>query len=675
MKKSSVIAYLFIFIVTLFCSHAYAETDKSYVIDESGRREIPLAYSVTNRIVSFDASPATLEEPEDICIGKDDSLYILDSGHSRVVKFDEKGNFVRIIKPDGDIGLSAPEGIFVDGNDRILVADTGNGRIVIMDQAGAVENILTQPDSQMFDKEYPFKPAKLGVDSLGQIFAINKDDYHGLCILDENNGFQGYFATNRVSHRIADDWIAKLASSSQREQIGKTIPPQHTNLSIACDGSIYVTTANVESAQVKRLSVTGTNFYPFTGTFGDSSEENQRFVDVASDMDGVVTVLENTSGNIYQYDEFGVMLSVFGGSGSWKGKMMNAAALAQNSSGQLFVLDKTTGDVQIFTPTEFTRKVHAALAYHNNGDYENAAEIWESIHSTAHNYSPAYVGLAKVAYKQKDYITSMKYFKLAEDRKGYSDSFVKYQKQIIQQHFPLVVLTVLLLSSALIYLVIYLKKKADYANQPDVMLHDGRSIALVTMFAPWDAFRLIKYDRSRFYPLTPTMILCSAVAVRLLSSYVYSYQTTGADPQEVNPAAIVFSFLVPFALWCIGYYYVSGIFDGAVMLREVYSATCYALLPFAVFGLPIALLSNTVGMSSVSFLNSLTAIIWIWVIILVFLGVKTMNRIGTSRTVTIMILSTFAAIFIALVITFLYLLGIQLFDFLREVIRECRHAL
>ena len=111
------------------------------------------------------------------------------------------------------------------------------------------------------------------------------------------------------------------------------------------------------------------------------------------------------------------------------------------------------------------------------------------------------------------------------------------------------------------------------------------------------------------------------------------------------------------------------------MLREVYSATCYALLPFAVFGLPIALLSNTVGMSSVSFLNSLTAIIWIWVIILVFLGVKTMNRIGTSRTVTIMILSTFAAIFIALVITFLYLLGIQLFDFLREVIRECRHAL
>lgn len=681
MKRRIAILGSVLFLVMSCSISIYAASDMSYVVDQNGRREIPLAYAVTSRLISFDSNPAYLEEPEDICVDSEDSLYILDSGNSRVIKVSDEGEFLKVIKPKGEYQLSNPEGIYVDDSGRIYIADTGNHRILIVNQEGKVTDVITQPDNPLFDADYPFRPVKVGVNSLGQIYAINKQDYHGFCLLNEDNEFLGYFATNRVEKNILIEWISRFASSSQREQMGKTTPPQHTNFCIADDGSIYVTTANTDVAQIKRLSATGTNFYPYTGSFGevteaeDGEEKKPAFTDITADSNGILTALDGTTGKLYQYDESGVMLSVSGGIGSWKGRVMRGVALAQDSQSRIFVLDKSTGSIQCFVPTGFTNKVHEALAFHNNGDYESAEEIWSEILANAHDYAPAYVGLAKVAAKKKDFASSMRYFRLSGDRGGYSDSFLKYQKQKIQEHFPAVLLITLILSAALIYMIRELKRRADYANQPDVMLHDGRSIALITMFAPWDAFRLIKYDRNRFYPVTPAVILCIALVSNVLRAYLYSYQTIGVDPQEVSLITNVLSFIIPFVLWCFGYYYVSGIFDGEVLLREVFAASCYALLPFAVFAVPVSLLSSIMGISGISTISKLMGFIWCWVIALVFLGVRSMNRIKSGRTVVIMAAGVFAALFIALVLTFLYLLGIQLTGFIGEVINECRYML
>lgn len=253
---------------------SFAKTEQSYIVGNDGvQQKIPLAYEVSESLVSFPVSPDTLSEAQDICTDSKDRLYILDSGNSRVLVMSSKGEFIKEIKLKGKNKLSGPQGIFVDADGKIYIADTENGRILVLNASGKVLHELTQPKDKLYDREYPFKPIKVGVNSLGQIYAINKNDYHGFCILNADNQFKGYFAATRLQKNATEEWIKKFASQSQKEQLGKTIPAQHTNFQIAEDGSIYVTTANVESEQMKRLSAVGTNFYPFTGSFGDKTED------------------------------------------------------------------------------------------------------------------------------------------------------------------------------------------------------------------------------------------------------------------------------------------------------------------------------------------------------------------------------------------------------------------
>lgn len=675
------IAISMLFLQVMPC---FAKTEQSYVVDAEGDRQIiPLAYSVSKMMVSFSATPDTLSEPQDICTDDEDCLYILDSGNGRVLKMSPEGELLKEICPKGEDALSDPQGIFVDEKGRIYIADTGNGRVVVMNQKGRIKYVLTQPEDPLYDTDYPFEPIKVGVNSLGQIYVINNRDYHGFCILNPDNEFKGYFAATRLERNVLKEWISKFASESQKEQMGKTIPAQHTNFLIAKDGSIYVTTANVDSAQMKRMSSVGTNFYPYTGSFGDDTvdylmilqdkeDSDKNFVDVTVDDTGIVSLLDNTTGRIYQYDDSGVMLSVFGGSGNWSGRMMDAVAMAQDSQNRIYVLDRTSGSIQCFVPTDFTKTVHQALSLHNSGKYKEASELWKDILVTAPNYPPAHVGLGKTEVKEKNYVAAMNDYKLAGDKEGYSDAFSKYLKEAVQKYFLWIVLAVIVLGVAMIWLVSGLKRKADYAKRPDVMLHQGRHIALLSLFAPWDAFSLIKYDRRKFHGFVPTLILMVSVVCSVLRLFVLHYPFQDTKLEDISFLSQVSSFVIPFFLWVLGFYYVSCIFGGEVRLREVYAATCYALMPYAVFTIPVALLTNLMGSGGYQYISFAVTVIWIWVILLIFFGIKTMNHYTIAQTIGTMIVSIFAALLLAIVITLLYLLGVKLIDFVSEVISECK---
>ncbi len=664
-----------------------AETKESYVVDAKGyRRIIPLAYSVTDSHVSFPAAPDTLSEPQDICTDGKDCLYILDTGNERILKLSPDGEFQKEIRPEGEGALSAPQGIFVDQEDRIYVADTGNHRVAVFDQEGALLYTLTQPDDPLYDQDYSFEPVKVGVNSLGQIYVINHLDYHGFCILNPDNQFKGYFAATRLERNAVREWVEHFASDSQKTQMGKTIPAQHTNFQIAEDGSIYVTTANVDSAQMKRMSSVGKNFYPFTGSFGDGTKDyvmvlqektdsDRKFTDVSVDEEGIVSVLENVSGRIYQYDSNGVMLSVFGGTGSWQGRFMDAAAMAQDSRKRIYVLDRAAGSIQCFSPTEFTGKIHQALSLHNHGRYGEAGALWEEILAASPGYPPAHMGLGKTEVKKKNYESALEHYKAAGDRTGYSDAYSKYMKTVLQKYFLWIVLAVILFAAGLVQMAAELKRRADYARRPDVMLHEGRHILLLCLFAPQDAFSLIKYDRGSFRWAVPTGIFLMTAVSHVLQLFVLNYSFLAAEPEDVSLFAQVSSFVAPFFLWVFGFYYVSCIFNGEVLLREVYAASCYALTPYALFLIPLALATNLTGGGSFGYIRIVMSAILLWCLVLLFTGVRTMNHYSAVQTVGTMILSVFAALLMAVIITLFYLLGIKLADFASEVIDECRYFL
>jgi DNA-binding beta-propeller fold protein YncE len=77
--------------------------------------------------------------PRDISIGADNTVYAVDEGHARIVKFDSNGNVLAVwgTRGQGDGQFNQPTSVAVDGtNDRVYVADPQNRRIQVFDTNG-----------------------------------------------------------------------------------------------------------------------------------------------------------------------------------------------------------------------------------------------------------------------------------------------------------------------------------------------------------------------------------------------------------------------------------------------------------------------------------------------------------------------------------------------------------
>ena len=77
--------------------------------------------------------------PIDISIGADNSIYVVDEGHARIVKLDTDGNVLAVWgeRGAGDGQFNDPTAVAVDANnDRVYVADPLNQRIKVFDTNG-----------------------------------------------------------------------------------------------------------------------------------------------------------------------------------------------------------------------------------------------------------------------------------------------------------------------------------------------------------------------------------------------------------------------------------------------------------------------------------------------------------------------------------------------------------
>ena len=87
-----------------------------------------------------EAPAGTFNEPWDVAVGPDGSLYVADTWNHRVQRFTEDGRHLTSFGSFGQTGeptaFWGPRSIAVDSNGRVFVTDTGNKRVVIFDAEG-----------------------------------------------------------------------------------------------------------------------------------------------------------------------------------------------------------------------------------------------------------------------------------------------------------------------------------------------------------------------------------------------------------------------------------------------------------------------------------------------------------------------------------------------------------
>src|SRR5699024_3815633 len=116
----------------------------------------------------------------------------------------------------------------------------------------------------------------------------------------------------------------------------------------------------------------------------------------------------------------------------------------------------------------------------------------------------------------------------------------------------------------------------------------------------------------------------------------------------IHIASIVF----PLALWCVGNWALTTLFNGKGRLNQIYMATFYALTPYPLIQFPLIILSNMVTVDKGAFYTVLSGLSIVWAALLIISAMMQIHEYSVSKTV----LFTIATIFAMLVMVFILLI-------------------
>ena len=443
-------------------AHA-SETD--YVIDNDGERlATPKTYLVKGVITYLGEEGGNLYEPKDIFIDKEDNIYVADTGNNRIVKLDPEGNYVSFYTGGGT--LSGPQGVFVTDFGSIFVADTGNQRVANIDGTDQVLENFVKPDSELLEASSDFSINKVCISNQGFLYVIKGQQF---MTIDANNEFKGFVGANSLSFSLKRVLIRMFASEEQKSRLEMEEAPPFNNFVITDSGVIYAVAAT-DSGKIKKLNANGSNLFPSdyiaeTIYDEDGFSKNPDYVDIAVDSQEIISVLERNTGHIYQYDQDGNLLTIFGGKGNKKGYFQNPCSLAVNSRGEVYVLDTSTGYIHVFMPTTFMEHIKNAINYYADGEYTAAHEEWKAVIETDANYPVANMGMGQVLYKLDEPKQAMEYFEIAKAQQRYGKAFEDYRYEFIKAYFFQVILAaVVIVAAAVAFLFFIMKKTKKYIH-------------------------------------------------------------------------------------------------------------------------------------------------------------------------------------------------------------------
>lgn len=430
-------------------------------------------YLAVRSVSGKDLGIEDFSEPSDLCRDSHDRFFIADTKNNRIVI--TNSDLTEVIKimeefryPDNTVTtLNHPKGVYIaPETELIYIADYDHSRVLVCDGDGNIQLEVTKPDSELFSQELTFMPQRVIADKAGNLYIILGNITTGAAMFDSEGEFQGYYGANTVeaTSKVMADYFWKLISTEEmRSRTSRTVPSGITSFDLDDEGFIYTCTQSVSQKQdtVKKLNPAGKNLFSDLETsWGDhesvyDTNTNQNYQSMLCDIEiednGNIDCLDLTSGRVFQYDEEGNLLFIFGSISEQLGGFTEVTAI-ESIGESILVLDGRKNTVTIFEETDFGRVVHEATGLYNDGYYEEALISWYQALQYDGNYRRAFLGISAGLLVKGDYAGSMKYAKLADSSYRYNRAFEGYRSEWLTEHIRGITISVILIGITAIVL-------------------------------------------------------------------------------------------------------------------------------------------------------------------------------------------------------------------------------
>lgn len=653
----------------------------------------PIGYTPSRQYTAEDWGLETpLSSPADIYYDKQGTVYLLDSGNSRILALDKQMQLKQVYDTFTDsqgapLDFTGAQGLTVGPDGVLYVADTERERLLLIGPDGRLLREIGRPDEAMTNSDLPFDVTKVLLDNKGSIYAIAKSVNAGAFVFSPEGEFLRFYGSNtvkRTAQVLYNFFFRRFMTKEQLQRTLQATPINLSNFDADAKGFVYtctldVTTTTAEAGWVRKLNYTGDDVLNTSEplVFGDLEWDRQEegvtkttsFVDIDVDANGFINLLDSGRGKVFQYAEDGVLIAVFGGYGQQKGTFGNPVAL-ESVDNQILVVDAGKNLLAQYAPTAYASHFQNAILKLQENDLEGSLEDWNAVNRVNTNNTSAYNGIGRVYDAQGDYQTAMAYFKKAGSRQAYSDAWREYRKTAIRDHIVWLGAGLVLAVAGIAVLIKVLRRKlATPEGAVYSRLESRAAFPLYTLFHPVDGFSQFKKRKIESYRVS-LLLMAIWFLLTTLEFFYTGFIFNQNRAADYDLLVTLFRTAGLFVLFVVSNWAICTLFNGNGNLKEIVCVTAYSLLPMLLVMALNLLLSNFLSLEESAFMGILTAIGVMWSFLLLLCGLHCIHEYTVGMTLVSIIITVLGMAVIVFIAVMFFTLLQQTSDFFRSIYSE-----
>ncbi|CAM3367723.1 YIP1 family protein [Marinicrinis lubricantis] len=188
---------------------------------------------------------------------------------------------------------------------------------------------------------------------------------------------------------------------------------------------------------------------------------------------------------------------------------------------------------------------------------------------------------------------------------------------------------------------------------------------------PFNGYWDLKYESNRKTNLILSIVILFLLSVtNILHSQYSGFIINLVHPNELNSLLEVTYVVVPVLFWCVANWSLTTLMDGEGKFVEIFTSTCFALIPLIVIKFPWIWLSNFISMQESAFYYFSDSVAVLWFLFLLFVGNMTVHQFTPSKTIGTIVLTVVAMGFMAFLCLLFFSLIQQIVSFVTVIYQE-----